>query len=227
MTSENVFRSMRDIDLQLILDAAPDLPQAKETNRTWVKWTSLVACLALIIMCVPTLIHIFGPSEADDPAYATVVYFSSYSELCAVLPRENMATNIPNSKNATIESYVTCNDVVVGDGTDLNDYRNYSYLNIDVSYADGTGVNIYCKFKSKKSTKEYVESKPLTYPPGGTNITTVEGYDIYSTNYSVEQENSDVKVFRAVFSIDDTLYEFTSDSMEQDALVAYIKDMVK
>lgn len=227
MTNENVFRSMRDIDPQLILDAAPDLSQTKESNRTWVKWTSLVACLALVIMCVPTLIHIFSPSEVDDPAYCTVVYFGSYSELCAVLPRENVATNIPNSENATIESYVTCNDVVIGDGTDLNDYRNYSYLNMDVSYADGTEVNIFCRFKSKKNTKEYVESKPLTYPPDGTKVTTVEEYDIYSTNYSVECENSSVKVSMAVFSIGDTLYEFTSDSMEQDALIAYIKDMVK
>ncbi len=127
MTSENVFRAMRDIDPQLILDAAPDIPQKKKANRTWAKWTSLAACLALVIMCVPALIHIFNPSRVDDPAYETEHYFGSYSELCGVLPNGNIVTNIPNSENATIKSYAVFEDVQIGDGVDFNDYRNFSY----------------------------------------------------------------------------------------------------
>lgn len=227
MTSKNIFRSMRDIDPQLILDAAPDMPQKKKVNRTWVKWTSLAACLALVIMCVPALIHIFNPSEVDDPAYETEHYFGSYAELCEVLPSDSIVANIPNSENATIKSYAVFMDVQIGDGVDFNDYRNFSYLNVDVSYTDGTGVNIYCTFKSEINTKEYVESKPLTYPPDSTSVTTVYGYDVYCADYWVENEGSNVQVYTAVLSINDTLYEFTSDTLEQGALIRYIEDMLK
>lgn len=227
MTGENIFRSMRDIDPQLILDAAPDAPQKKKVNRTWVKWTSLAACLALIIMSVPALIHIFNPSEVDDPAYKTEHYFGSYAELCEVLPSDSIVANIPNSENATIESYAVFEGDQIGDGVDFNDYRNFSYLNVDVSYTDGTGVNVYCTFKSGKSTKEYVESKPLTYPPDSTSVTTVCGYDVYCADHWVENEGNNVQVYTAVLSMDDTLYEFTSDSFEQNALLRYIEDMLK
>lgn len=227
MTSENIFRSMRDIDPQLIVDAAPDMPQKKNSNRTWVKWTSLAACFLLVIMCVPTLIHIFNPSRADDPAYETEHYFGSYAEVCEVLPSDSIVAKIPNSENATIKSYAVFMDVQIGDGVDFNDYRNFSYLNMDVSYTDGTGVNIYCTFKSGKSTKEYVESKPLTYPPDSTSVTTVCGYDVYCADHWVENEGNNVQVYTAVLLIDDTMYEFTSDSLEQDALLRYIEDMLK
>lgn len=227
MTSENVFRSMRDIDPQLILDAAPDMPQKKKSKTVWIKRTSLAACFLLVIMCVPALIHIFNPPEVDDPTYETVHYFGGYSELCSVLPNESIVANIPDSENATIKSYAVFEDVQIGDGTDFNDYRNFSYLNVDVSYIDGTGVNIYCTFKSEKTTKEYVESKPLTYPPDSTSVTTVYGYDVYCADYWVENEGNTVRAYTAVLSIDDTLYEFTSDTLEQDALLRYIEDMLK
>lgn len=223
MTGENIFRSMRDIDTQLILDAAPDMPQKKKVNRTWVKRISLAACLALVIMCVPTMIHIFSPSEIGDPKAGVQYEFSDYSELYCALPAENIIANIPNSKGAMISAYVICPEGT----TDYANYDNYSYLNVDVSYTDSTGVNIYCTFKSEKSTKEYVESKPLTYPPNSTSVTTVCGYDVYCADHWVENEGNNVRVYTAVLSINDTLYEFTSDSLEQDALLRYIEDMLK
>lgn len=223
MTGENVFRSMRDIDTQLILDASPDISQKKKSNRTWVKWTSLAACFLLVILSVPTLIHIFSPSEIDDPKAGVQYEFSDYSELYHALPTRNIITNIPNSKDAIISAYVICPE----DTTDFTNHDNYSYLNVDISYTDGTGVNIYCTLKSEKNTKEYVESKPLTYPPDSTSVTTVCGYDVYCADHWVENEGNNVQVYTAVLSIDDTMYEFTSDSLEQSALIEYIEDMLK
>ena len=43
MTNTNLLQAMGRIDPKLIVDAAPDAPQKKSTNKTWVKWASLAA----------------------------------------------------------------------------------------------------------------------------------------------------------------------------------------
>lgn len=226
MTSEKLFRAMRDIDPQLITDAAPDERTPKKSSRAWIKWASIAACLALVIMCVPALVHIFDPSGVDDPAYGAEHRFDSYAELCGVLPSGSILANIPNSEAATITSYAVLRDVQPDDGAELNDHRNFSYLNVDVTYPDGTGVNIFCTFRSGKTAKEHVNGHPLTYPPQSTSVTTVCGYEVYCAEHWVEHEGGKVQALTAVLAIDDTLYELTSDTLSRDALTALVGDMI-
>ena len=223
MMNTNLLQAMGRIDPKLIADAAPDVEQKKPTNKRWIKWGALAACLALIIMFTPTLIHIFTPSEIDDPNSGSQYNFISYSELCTILPEENIITNIPNSKNAKIEAYVICPK----ETTDYTDYNNYSYLFVDVSYDEGTSINIICTFKSGKTAKEYVEGAPFQFPSDNTNVVTISNCDVYYTNYYIEDDSGSIKVYNAVFSIDDCLYELTSDSLEQDALIKYIEEILK
>lgn len=192
---------------------------AKKKSNAWIKWVSIAACFALIIVCIPTLIHIFNPSEIDDPKSGAQYDFGSYTELCEYLPEGNIIANIPNSESARIDAYVICPEKT----TDFSDYNNYSYLSVDVSYDDGMGVNIFCTIKSEMTAKEYVEGKPIEYPSDKTNEVTVENCDVYYTEF----EDAGIKGVKAVFSIDDSLYELTTDSFDHEELVQYIESLLK
>lgn len=62
MTNTNLLQAMGRIDPKLIADAAPDVPQKKSANKTWVKWASAVAaCLVLVIAL--TFITQYIPTE--------------------------------------------------------------------------------------------------------------------------------------------------------------------
>ena len=60
MTNANLLQAMGCIDHKLITDAAPDVPQKKPANRTWVKWASIAACFAIVAVIAIPFINIFN-----------------------------------------------------------------------------------------------------------------------------------------------------------------------
>ena len=219
MKVEKIFYSMNDIKDDYVTEYAEKTRSAKvKAFRLFRTWGIVAACLALVIMFTPTLIHIFTPSEIDDPGSGARYEFSGYSELCSVLPEGDIIANIPNSKEANISAYVECPEGT----TDFADYSNYSYLNVDVSYDDGTGVNIFCVVKSKKTAKEDVESKPILSTSANISMTTISDCDIYYGSY----ENGVDKVNTAEFLLDGSLYAFSTTTFSQEELIQYISDML-
>ena len=93
--------------------------------------------------------YIFNLSEIDDSRSGARYEFSSYSELCSILPKGNIIANIPNSKEANISAYVECPEGT----TDFADYNNYSYLDVDVFYDDSTSGFLALGFKFYFYTK--------------------------------------------------------------------------
>lgn len=220
MKAEKMLYSMNDIRDEYITEYAKKAKAVKSTALHHFRtWGIIAACLALVIICTPALIHIFNPSGIDDPRSGEQYDFSGYSELCSVLPDGNIIANVPNSKNAKIEAYAICPEGT----TDFTDYNNYSYLNVDVSYDDGTGVNIFCTVKSEMAAKEYVESKPAAFPSEKTNVVTVENCEVYYTDFKDDIR----KGIKAVFSINGSLYDLTTDSFDHEELIQYIEDMLK
>lgn len=134
------------------------------------------------------------------------------------MPDWNIIANIPNSKGATINAYVICPEGT----TDFTDYNNYSYLNVDVSYQDGTGVNIFCEIRSEKTAKEEIDSKHLKYPSEEVSMTTVSNCDIYYLSYDNGSDNVNI----AVFSVEGSLYELSTTTFRQEELIRYIDDML-
>ncbi len=49
MTDRNLLQAMGHIDPKLIADAAPDVPQKKSANKTWVRLGAVAACFCLIL----------------------------------------------------------------------------------------------------------------------------------------------------------------------------------
>lgn len=220
MKAEKLIYSMNDIRDEYVTEYATKAKAIKaKTLLHFRTWGIIAACFALIIICTPTLIHIFNPSGIDDPRSGEQYDFSSYSELCGVLPKGSIIANVPDSESASIEAYAICPE-----GTkDFTDYNNFSYLSVDVSYDNGTGVNIFCTVKSKMTAKEYVESKPATFPSNKTSVVTVENCEVYYTDF----EDDITKGINAVFSIEGNLYDMTTTSFNPEELIQYIEDMLK
>lgn len=219
MRAEKIFYSINDINDDYVIEyAEKEKPTKVKTFHFLRTWGIIAACLALVIMVTPTLVHIFTPSEIDDPRAGARYEFSNYSELCSVLPDGNILTNVPNSKDADISAYVECPEGTTG----FSDYSDYSYLNVDVSYDNGTGVSIFCVVKSEKTAKEDIESKPLLSASANVSVTTISDYDIYYGSY----DNGVDKVNIAEFSFDGSLYEFSTATLSQEELIQYISDML-
>lgn len=219
MKVEKIFYSMNDINDDYVIEyAEKEKPTKVKTFHFLRTWGIIAACLALVIIVTPALIHIFTPSEIEDPRAGARYEFSNYSELCSVLTNGNILANVPNSKDADISAYVECPEGT----TDFSDYSNYSYLSVDVSYDNGTGVSIFCVVKSEKTAKEDIESKPLLSKSANISITTISDYDIYYGSY----DNGVDKVNIAEFAFDGSLYEFSTATLSQDELIQYISDML-
>ena len=219
MKTEKIINSMNDIKDDYIIEyAEKEMGTKVKIVHALRTWGVIAACLALVIIATPTLIHIFTPSEIEDPRAGARYEFSNYSELCSVLPDDNIIANIPNSKEANISASVESPEGT----TDFSDYSNYSYLNVDVSYDNGTGASIFCVVKSEKTAKEDIESKPLLSKSANVSMTTISDYDIYYGSY----DNGVDKVNIAEFSFDGSLYEFSTATLSQDELIQYISDML-
>ena len=52
MSGKKLFKALRQIDTQLILDAAPGEWKKTHANKGWVKWGALAACLCLVVSVV-------------------------------------------------------------------------------------------------------------------------------------------------------------------------------
>ncbi len=65
MNGKMLFGAMRNIDVQLILDAAPD--QKNHPSRAWVRWGALAACLCLVVAVIFGVAVWLHSGEADSP----------------------------------------------------------------------------------------------------------------------------------------------------------------
>lgn len=130
MKAEKLIYSMNDIRDEYVTEYATKANAIKaKALHHFRTWGIIAACLVLIIICTPTLIHIFNPSGVDDPKSGEQYDFSSYSELCSVLPEGNIIADIPNSKGASI------NIQIVSQGT-LGEGERIVSVDSDVGFVD-------------------------------------------------------------------------------------------
>ncbi|MBQ8403853.1 MAG: hypothetical protein IJX55_05455 [Clostridia bacterium] len=72
MTNTNLLQAMGRIDPKLIAEAAPDIPQKKTVNKTWLKWASAVAaCFCFVVM-----IGVIGRQSSIISSSAVINYGS-------------------------------------------------------------------------------------------------------------------------------------------------------
>lgn len=94
MKNTNLLDSMGRIDPKLIADASPDVPQKKSSSKAWMKWTSLAACFAILIIVGVTILPLLmgddvTPGVTDDRYKGNNI---QVGELGVVFPWEYMTT---------------------------------------------------------------------------------------------------------------------------------------
>ena len=97
MTNTNLLQAMGHIDPELIVDAAPDVPQKKCANKVWIKWCALAACVCLVVrlgtLMLPRNPHGSGIENEDN------WWGSSDSEIGAIR-REVFSPKFPSEAEA-------------------------------------------------------------------------------------------------------------------------------
>lgn len=94
MKNTNLLDSMGRIDPKLIADASPDVPQKKSSSKAWMKWTSLAACFAILLIVGVTILPLLmgddvTPGVTDDRYKGNNI---QVGELGVVFPWEYMTT---------------------------------------------------------------------------------------------------------------------------------------
>lgn len=215
--------SMNDISDSYITEYAKKNERTSNKKPQFIKSLGIIAaCLALAIICTPALIHIFTPAEIEDPKAGVHHDFESYAELCDVLPDENILTNIPNSDSAEITSYGVCPEGT----TDLTDINNYSYLFVNASYSDNTGVAIICTLNAEMTLQEYCDDS-LRYPQERTQRITVANTEAYYSYYFDEPYGKEkVRINEVAFSVDGDLYEIRSNTLSKENIIFFAEQLL-
>ena len=94
MKNTNLLDSMGRIDPKLIADASPDVPQKKSSSKAWMKWTSLAACFAILLIVGVTILPLLmgddvTPGVTDDRYKGNNI---QVGELGVVFPWKYMTT---------------------------------------------------------------------------------------------------------------------------------------
>lgn len=205
MTSENIFKAMRGIDMQFILDAAPDIPQKKSIIRPWMKWTALAACLAFIIYLLPTLRIAFTGANAPGPVS---VNYSSCAEMNTALGKDTLYTDSKISAEAD-EFYIR---VSYPEDESGNPMLSDPYQ-VNITHVSGSiRVNYYILFGRDDVDDSRIggyEEQKLRYEINGVTVhyskifdgsvhsqaKFVYGDDLYVIDIASQEDNYDINTY--------------------------------
>lgn len=207
MTNANLLQAMGHIDPKLIADAAPDVPQKKSANKTWVKWASLAACLCLAVGMMFRIAIGFIPNQAPDIfREGNLIEISNESELPAQYDGKLLAFNLEFEQ---YEFYYKTD----GSAENIEDW--YSLL---ASKQDANGdILLHCMFGETtvddwKVSRVFTEEATETITINGVNI------QLARNELSLDYEYW----YYAVFEYDDVVYDIRVKSNDAN----YIFDVL-
>lgn len=207
MTNANLLQAMGHIDPKLIADAAPDVPQKKSANKTWVKWASLAACLCLAVGMMFRIAIGFIPNQATDIfREGNLIEISNESELPAQYDGKLLAFNLEFEQ---YEFYYKTD----GSAENIEDW--YSLL---ASKQDANGdILLHCMFGETtvddwKVSRVFTEEATETITINGVNI------QLARNELSLDYEYW----YYAVFEYDDVVYDIRVKSNDAN----YIFDVL-
>ena len=219
MTAEQIINSINDIDDCYINEYAEAQP-VKKINVFWAEIIGF-ACL-ILVFCIPTLLmHIFkcGASYPEVEIHS----FTSYIEMCELLPEGHILSNIPDTESAKIR----CEGGYRETTTDLSDIENYVYLRTYVIYEDST-VNIsYTKDTEKTAESAFNSSLYADEEIKSTIINGVEVLYCYLDSTGSGFINTPSSHWVARFSLDKDLYEFELYSFDEEGMIDYMERIME
>ncbi|MGN1155968.1 MAG: hypothetical protein ACI4TK_07310 [Agathobacter sp.] len=222
MKAESFIQILNDIP-DAYIDEYGELQENRQRKKNYRGWGILAACLAVcILLFVPTISHLMNKAQIEDPRGGFTHSFSSYGELCEILPEESILRNIPTEKYTITECKGTC--LYNSDG-DVSKYENYSYLYIVMRCKD-TGESVQIKFvPAYHETAEYYRATRMSdCPKEYYGFTTICDTDIYLA----KTQNADHTLTScAIWEIGTDIYEVKSGFGEQEPLITLIEELLR
>lgn len=204
MTNKNLLQAMGHIDPKLIADAAPDVPQKKSTNKTWVKWASLAACFAVaIIIAIP---FINNPGIENPGEYKAYI-FSSYEEFATVVPDMQIIENLENMDGVDVKIEGAFVDMSIEDSTKI---ENFAWFDIQAKRGDEFVAYIQLKLNDKDSAAVYVKNHSLVHE---TTIDRVQVFYAY---------NADMECWDSVLEVEGNYYNIHIYSADEQGFVEFL-----
>ena len=217
MTAEQLINSLNDIDDCYINEYAEAQP-VKKINSFWIDIIGF-ACL-ILIFCIPALLI---PKSGGEYFEVETHSFTSYVEMCELLPEGHILSNIPDAESAKIRCEGGYKEAV----TDFSELGDYIYLRTYVIYENST-VNIsYTKDAEKTAESAFNSSLYADEEIKSTIINGVEVLYCYLDSTGSGFINTPSSHWVARFSVDKDLYELELYSFDEEGMLDYIDRIMR
>mgnify|MGYP003293286679 FL=1 len=211
MTAEQLINSVNDID-DCYINEYVEAEPVKKINSFWIDIIGF-ACL-ILIFCIPALLI---PKSGGEYFEVETHSFTSYVEMCELLPEGHILSDIPDAENAKI----ICEGGYKETVTDFSELEDYVYLRTYVIYEDSAVTISYTKDTEKTAESAF---NSFVYADEEIKRTIINGIEVLycylDGTGSAVNITSPHWVVR--FSVDKNLYEFKLYSFEEESMIDYI-----
>lgn len=144
MKKEDLFDTLGDINKQYIKEA--HMNNKRKNNFAWVKWGTIATCFALLVLCIPMVIHLSPVEDTNTPTVESLP-IENNNKVEDLQNNKEESVNIQESKSTEIEdtSETIIEDVPADNKGEYNEEVNSSDLTKDTSeffggsYTDANG----------------------------------------------------------------------------------------
>lgn len=206
MTSKDIFREMGVLDSDLIMKAAPGMPQKKSVNKAWIKWGVIAACLCLAVAGAFRIAIGFIPSQTTDIFREGIPYeIDSIYALPAKYDGKILAQNLELSETADIDFYYK-------EGGNVNDTDDWYSLIIADDQEDRE-LLMHCMF-GETDVDDWKVSSVFTKDATKTEI--INGVDVQIAR--LENSLKYEYWYYAIFEYDDIVYDVRVQSNDPNGI---------
>ncbi len=204
-----------------------DMKMARKNKRRWIKWVAAAACFCLILVCVPTIIHILNPSQMVDSYRRGIEYkVNSIAELPAEYGGKLLVQNLELTENAQIELYYNEG----GSAENAGDW--FSLIISDTIHNEAEteiiGGNevpkidkrllVHCFFDGRSVEKQMVD---MVFTEDATETATINGVEVQIARHGISLDFE--YWYYAVFEYDGVVYDIRTKANQQE----YIYDILE
>ena len=146
MKKEDLFVTLGDINNQYIKEA--HMNNKRKNNFAWVKWGTIATCFALLVLCIPMVIHLSPVEDTNTPTVESLP-IENNNKVEDLQNNKEESVNIQESKSTEIEdtSETIIEDVPADNKGEYNEEVNSSDLTKDTSeFFGGSYTNANGKF---------------------------------------------------------------------------------
>ena len=144
MKKEDLFDTLGDINNQYIKEA--HMNNKRKNNFAWVKWGTIAACFALLVLCIPMVTRLSPVEDTNTPTVESLP-IENNNKVEDLQNNKEESVNIQESKSTEIEdtSETIIEDVPADNKGEYNEEVNSSDLTKDTSeffggsYTDANG----------------------------------------------------------------------------------------